>query len=147
MTVEDSMAYFSSERILKRVRALNDVGLSYLTLGQSTSSLSGGELQRLKLASELQHQGEIYLLDEPSRGLHPQDTQHLLNLFNRLVDQGNTVIMIEHHLEFLASSDWVIELGPQGGKQGGHIVFEGTPHDMVNADTLTAKWVRKALNG
>ena len=147
MTVEDSMAYFSSERILKRVQALNDVGLSYLTLGQSTSSLSGGELQRLKLASELQHQGEIYLLDEPSRGLHPQDTQHLLKLFNRLVDQGNTVIMIEHHLEFLANSDWVIELGPQGGEQGGQIVFEGTPHDMVNADTLTAKWVRKALNG
>lgn len=104
LTVEESMVYFASERILKRVHALNDVGLSYLTLGQSTSSLSGGELQRLKLASELQHQGEIYLLDEPSRGLHPQDDYHLLNLFNRLVDQGNTVIMIEHNLEFLTAT-------------------------------------------
>ncbi|WP_028274882.1 ATP-binding cassette domain-containing protein [Atopococcus tabaci] len=147
LTVEDSMAYFSNERILRRVQALNDVGLGYLTLGQSTSSLSGGELQRLKLASELQHQGEIYLLDEPSRGLHPQDNRHLLNLFNRLVDQGNTVVMIEHNLEFLANSDWVIELGPEGGKNGGQVVFEGTPHDMQGADTVTAKWLQKAIEG
>ena len=147
LTVEESMDYFSKVRILRRVQALNDVGLGYLTLGQSTSSLSGGELQRLKLASELQHQGEIYLLDEPSRGLHPQDTEHLLNLFNRLVDQGNTVIMIEHNLEFLANSDWVIELGPRGGKNGGQIVYEGTPKDMLEADTVTAKWLRQAIEG
>jgi len=147
LTVSESMDYFSSDRILNRVQALNDVGLEYLTLGQSTSSLSGGELQRLKLASELQHQGEIYLLDEPSRGLHPQDNHHLLKLFNRLVDQGNTVIMIEHNLEFLTNSDWVIELGPAGGKNGGQIVFEGTPENMRDADTVTAKWVRKALAG
>lgn len=147
LTVEESMAYFSNERILRRVQALNDVGLGYLTLGQSTSSLSGGELQRLKLASELQHQGEIYLLDEPSRGLHPQDNRHLLNLFNRLVDQGNTVVMIEHNLEFLANSDWVIELGPEGGKNGGQVVFEGTPHNMQEADTVTAKWLQKAIEG
>ncbi|GAA0364255.1 hypothetical protein GCM10008932_15780 [Alkalibacterium iburiense] len=141
------MQYFSSTRILNRVQALYDVGLSYLTLGQSTSSLSGGELQRLKLASELQHEGEIYLLDEPSRGLHPEDTQHLLKLFNRLVDKGNTVIMIEHNLDFLANSDWVIELGPEGGKNGGHIIYEGTPQDMLEAETVTAKWVRKAIKG
>lgn len=147
MTVEESMQYFSSTRILNRVQALYDVGLSYLTLGQSTSSLSGGELQRLKLASELQHEGEIYLLDEPSRGLHPEDTQHLLKLFNRLVERGNTVIMIEHNLEFLANSDWVIELGPEGGKNGGHIIYEGTPQDMLEAETVTAKWVRKAIKG
>lgn len=145
LTAEESTSYFTNQRILKRVHALNDVGLGYLTLGQSTSSLSGGELQRLKLASELQHQGEIYILDEPSRGLHPQDSFHLLNLFNRLVDQGNTVILIEHNLEFLANSDWVIELGPAGGKNGGQIIYEGTPHNMLQTDTLTAKWLRKAV--
>lgn len=145
LTAEESLSYFTQERILKRVQALNDVGLSYLTLGQSTSSLSGGELQRLKLASELQHQGEIYILDEPSRGLHPEDSQHLLKLFNRLVDQGNTVLLIEHNLEFLANSDWVIELGPEGGKNGGQIVYEGTPPHMLEADTVTAHWLRKSV--
>ena len=147
LTVEESLDYFSKNRILKRVQALTDVGLSYLTLGQSTSTFSGGELQRLKLASELQHQGEIYILDEPSRGLHPQDTAHLMKLFNRLVEKGNTVIMIEHNLEFLVNSDWVIELGPEGGKNGGYIVYEGTPEDMTGGDTLTAKWLRKGIKG
>lgn len=147
LTVEESLDYFSKDSILKRVQALTDVGLSYLTLGQSTSTFSGGELQRLKLASELQHQGEIYILDEPSRGLHPQDTEHLLKLFNRLVDQGNTVIMIEHNLEFLSNSDWVIELGPEGGKNGGYVVYEGTPNNMTDTDTITAKWLRKGIKG
>lgn len=146
LTVEESLEYFAKESILKRIRALTDVGLKYLTLGQSTSTFSGGELQRLKLASELQHQGEIYILDEPSRGLHPQDSQHLLNLFNRLVDQGNTVILIEHDLEFLAKSDWVIELGPEGGKNGGHLIFEGPPQEIVNQNTPTAKWVNKIIS-
>lgn len=147
LTVEESLDYFSKDSILKRIQALTDVGLSYLTLGQSTSTFSGGELQRLKLASELQHQGEIYILDEPSRGLHPQDTEHLLKLFNRLVDQGNTVIMIEHNLEFLSNSDWVIELGPEGGKNGGYVVYEGTPNNMTDTDTITAKWLRKGIKG
>ena len=147
LTVEESMEYFEKDRILDRVQALTDVGLSYLNLGQSTSTLSGGELQRLKLASELQHQGEIYLLDEPSRGLHPKDSKHLLKLFNRLVNQGNTVIMIEHNLEFLADSDWVIEMGPEGGKDGGQVIFEGTPADLLAEDTLTSKWLNKATKG
>ena len=147
LTVEESLQYFSNDNILNRIQALTDVGLSYLTLGQSTSTLSGGELQRLKLASELQHEGEIYLLDEPSRGLHPQDTEHLLKLFNRLVDKGNTVIMIEHNLKFLANSDYVIEMGPEGGKDGGHVIYEGTPHDLLNTDTPTSKWLQKATEG
>lgn len=145
LTVEDSLDYFKQDKIVRKVQALDDVGLSYLTLGQSTSTLSGGELQRLKLASELQHQGEIYILDEPSRGLHPQDNDHLLKLFNRLVDSGNTVILIEHNLDFLVASDWVVEMGPEGGKNGGQIVFEGRPQDMLNADTLTSKWLKYAL--
>lgn len=127
LTVKESLEYFNKPAIERRVQVLDDVGLSYLTLGQTTATLSGGELQRLKLASELQHEGEVYILDEPSRGLHPSDTKHLLQLFNRLVDRGNTVIMIEHNLDFLIESDWVIELGPQGGRNGGHVVFEGTP--------------------
>lgn len=147
LTVDESLDYFTKDSILNRVQALTDVGLSYLTLGQSTSTLSGGELQRLKLASELQHEGEIYLLDEPSRGLHPQDTEHLLKLFNRLVDKGNTVIMIEHNLKFLANSDYVIEMGPEGGKNGGHVIYEGTPHDLLNTDTPTSKWLQKATEG
>lgn len=146
LTVEESLTYFDKESINRRVQALSDVGLNYLRLGQSTSTLSGGELQRLKLASELQHQGEVYILDEPSKGLHPSDTKHLLKLFNRLVDRGNTVVMIEHNLEFLAKSDWVIELGPEGGRKGGEICFEGTPQEMVKADTLTSKWLKKAIS-
>ncbi len=147
LTVQESLEYFTNERILNRVQALMDVGLGYLTLGQSTSTLSGGELQRLKLASELQHEGEVYLLDEPSRGLHPQDSEHLLKLFNRLVDQGNTVIMIEHDLRFLANSDYVIETGPEGGKNGGYVIFEGTPEELLNQNTPTSKWLQKATEG
>lgn len=104
--------------------------------------MSGGELQRLKLASHLQKEGQIYLLDEPSLGLHTRDNRKLLDLFERLVSRGNSVIMIEHHLDFIGASDWVIELGPGGGKQGGQIIFEGTPEEMLRADTLTAKGLR-----
>src|SRR5699024_11702920 len=114
-----------------------DVGLGYLTLGQTTSSLSGGEVQRLKLASHLQKEGQIYLLDEPSLGLHTKDNGKLLNVFQHLVTRGNYVIIIEHNPDFIAASDWVIELGPGGGKQGGHIIFEGKPEEMLNAEKLT----------
>ena len=117
------MNYFKMPKIIKRVNTLKDVGLGYLTLGQTTSSLSGGELQRLKLASHLQKEGQIYLLDEPSLGLHTKDNGKLLDVFQNLVNRGNSVIIIEHNLDFIAASDWVIELGPGGGKQGGHIII------------------------
>src|SRR5699024_12428135 len=123
---------------------LQDVGLGYLTLGQTTSSLSGGEVQRLKLASHLRKEGQIYILDEPSLGLHTKDKQKLIDVFQDLVNKGNTVIIIAHNLDFIAASDWVIELGPGGGKSGGHIILEATPQDTLNANTLTAKWVTKA---
>lgn len=122
---------------------LQEIGLGYLTLGQTTSSLSGGELQRLKLASHLQKEGQIYLLDEPSLGLHAKDNGKLLDVFQNLVRRGNSVIIIEHNLDFIAASDWVIELGPGGGKEGGHIIFEGTPEEMLRAETPTAKWLRR----
>ena len=145
LTVDESQEYFVSPKILKRMDMLDEVGLNYLTLGQTTSSFSGGEIQRLKLASHLQNEGQIYLLDEPSLGLHMSDNDKLLELFQKLVNKGNSVIIIEHNLDFIAASDWVIELGPGGGKRGGTILFEGTPQEMLSADTLTAKWLKDGV--
>ncbi|MEH7374513.1 ATP-binding cassette domain-containing protein [Neobacillus drentensis] len=145
LTIDEAIKYFKISKIIKRVHTLKDVGLGYLTLGQTTSSLSGGEIQRLKLASHLQKEGQIYLLDEPSLGLHSEDNEKLLDVFQNLVNRGNSVIIIEHNLNFIAASDWVIELGVGGGKQGGHIIFEGTPEEMLNAETLTAKWLKDGV--
>lgn len=145
LTIDEAMDYFKVPKIIKRVNMLKEVGLGYLTLGQTTSSLSGGELQRLKLASHLQNEGQIYLLDEPSLGLHTKDNGKLLDVFQSLVEKGNSVIIIEHNLDFIAASDWIIEMGPGGGKQGGNLLFEGTPEEMLNADTLTAKWLKSGI--
>ncbi|GIO22240.1 ATP-binding cassette domain-containing protein [Oceanobacillus sp. J11TS1] len=145
LTIDEAMSYFKLPKIMKRVNTLKDVGLGYLTLGQTTSSLSGGEIQRLKLASQLQKEGQIYLLDEPFLGLHIKDNGKLLEVFQNLVNKGNSVIIIEHNLDFITASDWVIELGPGGGKQGGQIIFEGTPEEMLDAETLTAKWLKKGV--
>lgn len=143
LTIDEAVEYFKMPKILNRVHTLENVGLGYLTLGQTTSSLSGGEIQRLKLASHLQKEGQIYLLDEPSLGLHAEDDKNLLKVFQNLVNRGNSVIIIEHNLDFIAASDWVIELGPGGGKQGGQIIFEGKPEELINAKTLTAKWLKE----
>ncbi|WP_028389972.1 ATP-binding cassette domain-containing protein [Bacillus cihuensis] len=145
LTIDEAIHYFKIPKIIKRVQTLKDVGLGYLTLGQTTSSLSGGETQRLKLASHLQKEGQIYLLDEPSLGLHTEDNEKLLDVFQNLVNRGNSVIIIEHNLNFIAASDWVIELGPGGGKQGGQIILEGTPEEMLHAETLTAKWLKDGV--
>lgn len=139
LTVHEARQFFQKDKIIKRLDTLREVGLGYLTLGQTTSSLSGGEVQRLKLASHLKNEGEIYLLDEPSLGLHAQDNERLIEVFQKLVQQGNTVIIIEHKLNYILQSDWVLELGPGGGKQGGYVLFEGTPLEMLEADTLTAE--------
>lgn len=145
LTIDEAMDYFKLPKIIKRVETLKDVGLGYLTLGQTTSSLSGGEIQRLKLASHIQKEGQIYILDEPSLGLHTKDNGKLLDVFQNLVNKGNSVIIIEHNLDFIGSSDWVIELGPGGGKQGGQIIFEGTPKEMLHTDTVTAKWLKDGV--
>jgi len=142
LTIDEAVEYFKMPKVLDRVHTLKNVGLGYLSLGQTTSSLSGGEVQRLKLASHLQKEGQIYLLDEPSLGLHAEDDEKLLDVFQNIVNRGNSVIIIEHNLDFIAASDWVIELGPGGGKQGGQIIFEGTPEKMLNEETLTAKWLK-----
>lgn len=143
LTIEEARSFLELPKVLKRMDTLKEVGLDYLTLGQTTSSLSGGEVQRLKLASHLQKEGQIYLLDEPSLGLHAQDNKRLLSIFQNLVEKGNSVIIIEHNLHFLAASDWIIELGPGGGKNGGRVIFEGRPQSMLTARTMTSKWFKR----
>lgn len=145
LTVDEAVRIFKAQKIAKKIAALKDVGLGYLTLGQTTSSLSGGEAQRLKLASQLKNKGQIYLLDEPSLGLHMRDNATLLQVFQKLVDAGNSVIIIEHNLDFIAASDWLIELGPEGGKYGGYLLFEGTPAQMLTADTPTARCLKAGV--
>lgn len=117
-----------------------------MSLGQQTSSMSGGENQRLKLASELNKKGNIYILDEPSTGLHLKDIERLMALLRTMTDRGNTIIMIEHRLEMIAAADWVIEMGPEGGSDGGRVVFTGQPQDLIKTETsLTAEYMRKRL--
>lgn len=143
MTVEDALHYFSNKKVLRTLQAMSDVGLHYLSLGQPLSTLSGGECQRIKLASELHKEGSIYVMDEPTTGLHMSDIGHLLVVVNRLVDNGNTVVVIEHNLDIVKNADWIIDMGPEGGHKGGQILFEGTPHDLLNvAASYTAHYLR-----
>ena len=143
LTVDEALSIIEKPTTVKKLTTLKEVGLGYLTLGQTTSSMSGGEIQRLKLASYLKKEGHIYLLDEPSLGLHFDDTVVLLNVFQTLINKGNSVMIIEHNLDFIAASDWVIELGPEGGKRGGYVLFEGTPEDLLHAETPTSKWLKR----
>jgi excinuclease UvrABC ATPase subunit len=145
MTVREALEYFSIKKVLHTLQAMSDVGLNYLTLGQPLSTLSGGECQRIKLASELHKQGSIYVMDEPTTGLHMSDISHLLEVMNRLVDNGNTVIVIEHNLDIIKNADWIIDMGPEGGHKGGQILFEGTPEDLLAVNnSYTAQYLRGA---
>jgi len=141
MSVADAVDFFTEPAIAKILKGLDDVGLGYLTLGQPLSTLSGGERQRLKLAAELGKKGNIYVLDEPTTGLHMNDVDTLIGLFDRLVDAGSTVIVIEHNLDVIARADWLIDLGPGAGHDGGTIQFEGVPADLAKSGTLTGRYL------
>ncbi|NVJ00747.1 excinuclease ABC subunit UvrA [Myxococcus sp. AM009] len=132
MAISDAVAFFTEPAIARILQGLDDVGLGYLTLGQPLSTLSGGERQRLKLAAELGRSGNIYVLDEPTTGLHMNDVDTLIGLFDRLVDAGSTVIVIEHNLDVVSRADWVIDLGPGAGHEGGRVIFEGLPGKLAS---------------
>jgi excinuclease ABC A subunit len=142
MSVRQALDFFSIKEIVRKLQALSDVGLDYLTLGQPLSTLSGGECQRIKLASELQKKGSIYVMDEPTTGLHMSDISNFLALINRLVDSGNTVIVIEHNQDVIKNADWIIDMGPEGGNKGGKVMFEGTPKQLLSAKhSLTSAYL------
>jgi excinuclease UvrABC ATPase subunit len=144
MTAEEAAAFFPERKLQPILRALVDVGLDYLRLGQPLSTLSGGECQRVKLATELHKSGTVYVMDEPTTGLHMSDIKHLLDIIERLVTQGNSVIVIEHNLDVIKNADWIIDLGPEGGTGGGQIIFEGTPRQLLDATgSHTAEAVRR----
>lgn len=144
LTIAEAYDFFDSPKIRKRLQSMMDVGLDYLTLGQPTSTLSGGEIQRVKLASELHRQGQIYVLDEPSTGLHVKDIEMLLALLRKLLEGGNTVVMVEQSMELIAQADWIIDLGPEGGSGGGSVLFEGTPAQLLDCEaSKTGRFLRK----
>ncbi len=152
MPVGEALDFFDTKEVAKDVKrklqALSDVGLDYLTLGQPLSTLSGGECQRIKLASELYKKGSVYVMDEPTTGLHMSDSSHLLALINRLVDTGNTVIVIEHNLAIIKNADWIIDMGPEGGNKGGRVMFEGTPQQLLDCEqSLTSAYLRSEVLG
>lgn len=148
MTAGQALDHFADPGLRRRLRALHDVGLTYLTLGQPLSTLSGGERQRIKLATRLHRTGAVYVLDEPTTGLHMSDVQGLLALLDRLVDTGNTVVVVEHNLDVVAHADWVVDLGPDGGRDGGRVIFEGTPRDLLaDRGSSTAEHLRRATSG
>ncbi|HZS86884.1 MAG TPA: excinuclease ABC subunit UvrA [Chloroflexota bacterium] len=150
MTVEEALGFFESiPAIANRLRTLNDVGLGYIHLGQPATTLSGGEAQRIKLAAELSRRATgrtLYILDEPTTGLHFADTARLLQVLQRLVDAGNTVVVIEHNLDVIKSADWIIDLGPEGGAGGGEIVAQGTPEQIADdPHSYTGAFLRRVL--
>jgi len=150
MTVEESLEFFKDiPAISDRLKTMGEVGLSYLELGQSATTLSGGEAQRIKISSELFRphlQKTIYLLDEPTIGLHYEDVKKLIDILQKLVDRGNTVVVIEHNLDFIKQADYIIDFGPEGGDKGGEVVAKGTPEDVSRAkNSYTGEYLKKVL--
>ena len=146
LSVEDAEEFFAENtKIKKHLDALMEVGLPYLSLGQPLSTLSGGERQRVKLAKELHGKGNVYVLDEPTTGLHASDITKLMELFERMIARGNTVIVIEHNTDVMKMADYIIDIGPDGGTFGGEVVFTGTPAQMVQeGGTITARYLAKS---
>src|SRR5205807_6198851 len=150
MTVDEAIGVFENvPKIMNKLRTLRDVGLGYIRLGQPATQLSGGEAQRVKLSTELSRRDTgktIYVLDEPTTGLHYADVERLLHVLHRLVEHGNTVVVIEHNLDVLKTADWLIDLGPEGGERGGYVIAEGSPEQLAaNADSATGHYLREPL--
>ena len=148
MTVYEALKFFENIPSIKRkLQTMYDVGMGYIKLGQSSTTLSGGEAQRVKLSTELSKRGTgktLYILDEPTTGLHFADVQKLLDVLNRLVNLGNTVVVIEHNMDVIKNSDWIIDLGPEGGDEGGRVVATGTPEQISRASgSYTGKYLKK----
>ena len=148
MTVEEAVQFFNAVPwIYRKIKVLEEVGLGYITLGQSSVTLSGGEAQRVKLATELGKRDTgktFYILDEPTTGLHFEDIQHLLDVLNKLVDRGNTVMVIEHNLDMIKVADYIIDIGPEGGNAGGKILYEGEPKGMIDVkESFTAIYLKE----
>jgi excinuclease ABC subunit A len=135
MTVDEAVEFFKNvPSLYRKIKVLQEVGLGYITLGQSAVTLSGGEAQRVKLSTELSKRDTgktFYILDEPTTGLHFRDIQHLIDVLNKLVDRGNTILVIEHNMDIIKIADHIIDLGPEGGEAGGKILFEGTPEQLI----------------
>ena len=151
MSVREALDVFKDELpIMEKLKALYNVGLDYVKLGQSATTLSGGEAQRIRLARELSRKATgntLYILDEPTTGLHSCDIKQLLGVLHTLVDYGNSVVVIEHNLDVIKTADWVIDIGPKGGDLGGQIVAEGTPEQVAdNPNSVTGSFLKKALN-
>ena len=144
MPMQEALAFFGKTKLKAQLETLVEVGLDYLKLGQPMNTLSGGECQRIKLAGELNKKGSIYIMDEPTTGLHMSDVGRLLHIMNRLVDSGNSVIVIEHNVDVIKNADWIIDMGPEAGHLGGEVVFEGTPADIIHSErSLTGQYLRQ----
>ena len=150
MTVEEALKFFENvPRIAKKLQTLYDVGLGYIKLGQPATTLSGGEAQRVKLAKELSKSSTgqtLYILDEPTTGLHFDDIKKLLNVLNRLTDAGNSVVVIEHNLDVIKTADYIIDLGPEGGDGGGEVIATGTPEEIAESGTYTGDFLKEVLS-
>ena len=159
LSVDEAIAFFQlharkagEKKIIQKLLPLQEVGLGYVSLGQSSSTLSGGEAQRIKLASFIgkgqtsENGGTFFLFDEPTTGLHTHDIRKLMASFNKLIDLGHTILVIEHNLEVIKQADWIVDLGPDGGDRGGKIVFEGTPEQIVDCkDSFTGQYLKKQV--
>ena len=151
MTVDEGVEFFENlPKIRRKLETLQEVGLGYIKLGQSSTTLSGGEAQRVKLATELSKRGTgktIYVLDEPTTGLHTADVHRLIDVLQKLVEGGNSVVVMEHNLDVIKTADYIIDLGPEGGIDGGQVIATGTPEEVAeNERSYTGKYLRKVLN-
>ena len=150
MTVDEAVEFFEAHsQVRDKLKSLQQVGLGYIHVGQQATTLSGGEAQRVKLAKELSRRATgrtLYILDEPTTGLHFEDIRKLLEVLHKLVDQGNTVVVIEHNLEVIKTADWIIDMGPEGGAKGGKVVAVGLPEDIINvAESYTGQYLKPYL--